>query len=85
MEIDKRAAQLASFSLVMKARTLNSRFFNSNYYVKPEVYEIWDARELLQNSYEQQLADLKLLSNEEIKNIKWLVETFRYAKLSVLY
>lgn len=80
LEIDKRAAQLASFSLVMKARTLNSRFFNDNYYVKPSVYEIRDARELLQNNYEQQLVDLKFLSNEEIEGVKWLVETFRYSK-----
>jgi len=80
LEIDKRAAQLASFSLVMKARTLNSRFFNSNYYVEPQVYEICDSRELLQNGYEQQLVDLKVLTNEEIKEIKWLVEEFRYAK-----
>lgn len=80
LDVDKRAAQLASFSLIMKARTMNSRFFNDNYYVKPSVYEIWDARELLQNNYEQQLVDLKFLSNEEIKEVKWLVETFRYGK-----
>lgn len=80
LDVDKRATQLASFSLIMKARTMNSRFFNDNYYVKPSVYEIWDARELLQNNYEQQLADLKILSNEEIKEVKWLVETFRYGK-----
>ena len=80
LEIDKRASQLAAFSLVMKARSKNSRFFNSNYYVEPQVYEIWDSRELLQNGYEQQLAELKILSNEEIKEIKWLVEEFRYAK-----
>ena len=42
LDVDKRAAQLASFSLIMKARTMNSRFFNDNYYVKPSVYEIWD-------------------------------------------
>lgn len=80
LDVDKRAAQLASFSLIMKARTMNSRFFNDNYYVKPSVYEIWDARELLQNNYEQQLVDLKILSNEEIKEVKWLVEKFRYGK-----
>lgn len=80
LDVDKRAAQLASFSLIIKARTMNSRFFNDNYYVKPSVYEIWDARELLQNNYEQQLVDLKTLSNEEIKEVKWLVEKFRYGK-----
>lgn len=80
LEIDKRAAQLASFSLVMKARSLNSRFFSQNYYVIPNVVEIWDSRTLLSYNYESTIAELKLLTDEEIKNIKWLVETFRYGK-----
>lgn len=80
LDVDKRAAQLASFSLVMKARRLNSRFFSDSYYVRPKVFEIWDSRALLSIDYEVQLKELSLLSNEEIKNIKWLVETFRYAK-----
>lgn len=80
LDVDKRAAQLAAFSLVMKARSKNTRYFNQTYYVEPKVFEIWDSRELLQNGYENQLADLKILSNDEIKEIKWLVEEFRYAK-----
>lgn len=80
LEIDKRAAQLASFSLVMKARKLNSRFFSQSYYVKPQVIEIRDSRELLSSNYEAQINDLKLLTSDEIDNIKWLVETFRYGK-----
>lgn len=80
LEIDKRAAQLASFSLVMKARSLNSRFFSQNYYVIPNVVEIWDSRALLSYNYESTIVELKLLTDEEIKNIKWLVETFRYGK-----
>lgn len=80
LEIDKRAAQLASFSLVMKARSLNSRFFSQNYYVIPNVVEIWDSRSLLSYNYESTIVELKLLTDEEIKNIKWLVETFRYGK-----
>lgn len=80
LEIDKRAAQLASFSLVMKARKLNSRFFSPTYYVIPTIVEIWDSRALLSTNYESTIAELKLLTNVEIKNIKWLVETFRYGK-----
>lgn len=80
LDVDKRAAQLASFSLVMKARSLNSRFFNATYYTSPNVTDIWDARILLKENYESQLNDLKLLSSEEIKNIKWLVEKYRYGK-----
>ena len=80
LEIDKRAAQLASFSLIMKARKLNSRFFSENYYVNPTVIEIWDSKTLLSCNYETALTELNLLTNDEIKNIKWLVETFRYGK-----
>lgn len=80
LEIDKRATQLASFSLIMKARSVNSRFFNDNYYVVPEVYEIWDARGLFHSDYLNQIRETKLLNNQQIKDIEWLTETFRYAK-----
>lgn len=80
LEIDKRAAQLASFSLVMKARSANSRFFNKTYYTVPQVHEIWDSRALLVNDYKTQLQELKILGASQIKDIEWLVETFRYGK-----
>ena len=37
LDVDKRAAQLASFSLVMKCRSVNPRFFNEKYYTVPQV------------------------------------------------
>ncbi len=80
LEIDKRAAQIASFSLVMKARSANSRFFNKTYYTVPQVHEIWDSRALLVNDYKTQLQELKILGASQIKDIEWLVETFRYGK-----
>lgn len=80
LDVDKRAAQLASFSLVMKARSANSRFFNRTYYTVPQVYEIWDSRALLVNDYKSQLQELKILGVSQIKDIEWLVETFRYGK-----
>ena len=80
LDVDKRAAQLASFSLIMKARSANSRFFNDNYYVVPEVYEIWDARALFHSDYLNQIKETKLLDTKQIKDIEWLVETFRYGK-----
>lgn len=80
LEIDKRASQLASFLLIMKARSINSRFFNSTYYVVPEVIEIWDSRVLLHCDYLNQIKETKLLSDKQIKDIEWLVETFRYGK-----
>lgn len=80
LDVDKRAAQLASFSLVMKARSANSRFFNRTYYTVPQVYEIWDSRALLVSDYKTQLQELKILGASQIKDIEWLVETFRYGK-----
>ena len=44
LEIDKRAAQLSSFSLIMKAREMNNRFFSKNYFCMPNVAEIYDSR-----------------------------------------
>lgn len=80
LEIDKRAAQLASFALIMKARTMNSRFFNDSYYVKPQVYEILDSRILYLTNYKQCLEDSKSFSKDEIEQIEWLAETFKDAK-----
>ena len=80
LEIDKRASQLSSFSLVMKARTMNSRFFNDNYYVIPEVYEILDSKLLISLDYKKTIQDTHLLNENQIKQIEWLVEKYRYGK-----
>ena len=80
LDVDKRAAQLASFSLVMKARSANSRFFNDVYYVIPEVFDIWDSRALFHSDYLNQIRETKLLNNQQIKEIEWLTESFRYGK-----
>ena len=80
LDVDKRAAQLASFSLIMKARSVNSRFFNDNYYTIPQVYEIWDSRALFVNDYKTHLQEMHLLSSAQIKELEWLAETFRYGK-----
>lgn len=80
LDVDKRAAQLASFALIMKARSANSRFFNSNYYLLPQVYEIWDSRALIHTDYLTQIKETKLLSEQQIKDIEWLVEKFKYGK-----
>ncbi len=80
LEIDKRATQLATFSLIMKARKLNNRFFNEKYYVEPNVIEIYDSRFFLDFDYKSQMINLKLFSDDEIKATTELIETFRYAK-----
>ena len=80
LEIDRRASQLASFALIMKARSKNSRFFNDDYYVKPMVYEILDSALLLNVDYEKWIKESKILNNNQINEIEWLVDKFKYAK-----
>lgn len=80
LDVDKRAAQLASFSLIMKARSVNNRFFNDQYYETPHVYELQDSKLLKELEYRKQLKDLNLLNDEEIKLINYLVDTFENGK-----
>ena len=80
LDVDKRASQLAAFSLVMKARSVNPRFFSATYYVKPNVYEIWDSRGLFNIGYKQLLAETNVLSHDAIEDIEKLADSFRNAK-----
>lgn len=79
LEIDKRAAQLASFSLVMRARSINNRFFDKTYYVRPQVYELFDSKELINMDYEAQLNETSL-EVEDKKAIVKLVDLYVDAK-----
>lgn len=80
LDVDKRAAQLASFSLAMKARTLNPRFFSDRYYAKPQIYEILDSQILIRADYKKYLEESHKFSEIQIKQVDWLVETFKNAK-----
>jgi len=80
LDVDKRASQLASFALIMKARSINPRFFSKDYYVKPKVFEILDSRYLININYKKHLTDLQLLNEDEIKEITYIVEAFKNAK-----
>ena len=80
LDVDKRAVQLASFALVMKARSVNSRFFDEKYCVTPHVYELQDSKVLKNMGYRKQLKDLNLLNEKEIKLIDYLVDTFEEGK-----
>ena len=80
LDVDKRAAQLSSFALIMKARVANNRFFSDRYYVSPNVFEIIDSSYLLQMQYRRHLTELNLLSDREIKEIDNLVNLFKNGK-----
>lgn len=80
LDVDKRAAQLASFALIMKARTLNNRFFRPEYYTLPRVYELQDSHELESMEYRKHLRELEVFSNEEISAVSALVSAFENGK-----
>jgi len=94
LDIDQRATQLASFALVMKARSIDSRFFDQERNVKPRVYEIIDSKSILSNRYngKSYLEILKeynnnqwkgenKLTDEELHTIKYIAELFEDAKV----
>ena len=80
LDVDKRAAQLASFALVMKARKANNHFFDEDYYTVPQVHELRDSHFLERIGYRQHLAALSAFTDEEIRAVTKLVDTFRYGK-----
>ena len=80
LDIDKRAAQLAKFSLIMKARSIDSRFFNEDRFVEPKVYEIKDSQLLIDLNYKESMKSLHF-SDDSIKLTEYLVDTFQYAKV----
>lgn len=80
LDVDKRASQLAAFSLVMKARSVNPRFFNEKYYVKPQVYEIWDSRALYNIGYKRLMEETKMFTSAAIGDIECIAELFKNAK-----
>jgi len=94
LDIDKRATQLASFALVMRARSIDNRFFEEGRYVRPKVYEIIDSKALLNNifdtkNYKQIIEEYNnnywkgenKLDSDELKVIEYVVNLFEDAKV----
>jgi hypothetical protein len=89
LDVDKRASQLASFSLIMKARSIDSRFFQPSRISYPKVFEIKDSKMLISMDYKKKILDLnnndwkkdEHLSDEELKVIDYVIETFDDGKV----
>ena len=80
LDIDRRASQLAYFSLLMKARSVDSRFFNRGKLAKPKVFEIIDSQNILADDFVQLMKNNDF-SNKNIETAKYLVSTFKHAKV----
>ena len=94
LDIDQRATQLASFALVMRARSIDNKFFDEGRYVRPKVYEIIDSKAIIHcdyngKSYKEIIKEYNSkqwngenqLSTDELKSIDYLVDLFEDAKV----
>ena len=79
LDVDRRAAQLAQFSLIMKARSIDARFFNNDRYKRPMVYDIKDTQSLSSNY--RDLMKAYGFSNEAITQAYELEQLFRDARV----
>ena len=78
LDIDKRAAQLAYFALMMKARASYSRFFRNP--VHPNVFDVFEVNAEQANKYKP-FIDLSALDKTVLANsIDYLYNTFQYGK-----
>ena len=80
LDVDRRAAQLASFALVMKARTKNSRFFSESYYTSPQIVELQESKLLEDLDFKEKMDQLGIFTVAEKAAVQTLVETFRHGK-----
>ena len=94
LDIDQRATQLASFSLVMRARSIDNRFFDEGRYVRARVYEIIDSKSILNARYDsksyrdilkeyndKQWNGENQLTSDELQTIEYVVNLFDNAKV----
>lgn len=78
LDIDRRASQLAAFSLIMKARSYDSLFFKKG--VLPQVYEIEDTSSISLVGAKQAM-ERRGFSSGALSVATYLVETFKDAKV----
>ena len=80
LDIDRRASQLAYFSLLMKARSVDSRFFSRRNDFIANVYELIDSSNI---NIDETLDTMSRLgcSKKSINMTKYLLNTFKDAKV----
>ena len=76
LDIDERAAQLAYFTVMMKARAYDRGFFRRS--IQPNVYAIVESN-WIGGAYPYDMGDF-LLAEEHRKTLNYLLEAFRDAK-----
>ena len=78
LDIDKRAAQIAYFSVMMKAREYDSNFFSRSNIPQPRVYDIQESN-WLGGAYKHEMGNF-LNSQQHRDTLNYLLDTFVDAK-----
>ena len=78
LDIDKRAAQIAYFSVMMKAREYDSNFFSRSNIPQPRVYDIQESN-WLGGAYKHEMGNF-LNSQEHRDTLNYLLDVFVDAK-----
>ena len=78
LDIDKRAAQIAYFSVMMKAREYDSNFFSRSNIPQPRVYDIQESN-WLGGAYKHEMGNF-LNSQQHRDTLNYLLDTFIDAK-----
>ena len=78
LDVDKRAIQLTSFALTMKARSYNKRLFQEGYHF-PNVVDVHESNNITDNDVEV-LAKLLSLNGDEKEVLKECVFRFKNAE-----
>ena len=78
LDIDKRAAQIASFSVMMKAREYDSNFFSRSNIPQPRVYDIQESN-WLGGAYKHEMGNF-LNSQQHRDTLNYLLDAFVDAK-----
>lgn len=80
LDIDKRAAQLAYFALMMKARSMDRQFLTREFIQQPNIYEIIDSTRIVRENFEEYM-NRHDIPQKYVYIIKDLVDVFKNAKV----
>lgn len=80
LDVDNRAAQLAYFSVMMKARSIDRQYLIRDTVQQPRIYEIIDSQIISKLDYVGLMTDHRF-SEKSISIAKYLVNTFKDGKV----
>lgn len=80
LDVDERAVQLAYFSVMMKARSVDRQYLIREVVQQPRIYELLDSELSVQNDYEDLLKTYHF-TEQSINIARYLVSTFKNGKV----